>query len=86
MRCHRGLRTVGPAARADARAAGLPRGAVEIGGDGEVLWKGGNVMRGWEASGRPSTAADPTSGKLHTGDLGEIDGDATCGSRAARKI
>jgi long-chain-fatty-acid--CoA ligase ACSBG len=24
----------------------LPRGAVEIGGDGEVLWKGGNVGSG----------------------------------------
>ena len=54
----------------------LPRGEVEIGGDGEVLWKGGNVMRGYRGL-RTATdeAVDPSTRQLHTGDLGVIDGD-----------
>ena len=54
----------------------LPRGEVEIGGDGEVLWKGGNVMRGYRGLRKATDeAVDPSSRQLHTGDLGEIDGD-----------
>ena len=54
----------------------LPRGEVEIGGDGEVLWKGGNVMRGYRGLRKATDeAVDPSSHQLHTGDLGEIDVD-----------
>ena len=51
----------------------LPNGHCEIAPDGEVLWRGGNVMRGY-AGHAEATAAALDGGYLRTGDLGELVG------------
>mmetsp|Transcript_35412 Transcript_35412/g.119895 ORF Transcript_35412/g.119895 Transcript_35412/m.119895 type:complete len:669 (-) Transcript_35412:69-2075(-) len=51
----------------------LPNGHCEIAPDGEVLWRGGNVMRGY-AGRAEATAAALDDGYLRTGDLGELVG------------
>ncbi|KAH8098586.1 decanoate-CoA ligase [Aureococcus anophagefferens] len=48
-------------------------GAIAIAPDGEVLWRGGNVMRGY-AGRAEATAAALDDGYLRTGDLGELVG------------
>jgi long-chain acyl-CoA synthetase len=52
----------------------MPGGELKINEDGELLYRGPNVMLGyWN---RPDdTAATITDGWLHTGDIGEYDGD-----------
>ena len=52
----------------------LPHGDVEIGGDGEVLWRGGNVMKGYRGL-RKATDEAVERGQLHTGDLGTVGAD-----------
>ena len=49
----------------------LPRGALEIAPDGEVLWRGANNMRGYR--GLPAETDKALKDGLHTGDLGEVD-------------
>jgi long-chain acyl-CoA synthetase len=52
----------------------LPGIAIRIGGDGEVLIKGHNVLRGYWNN--PAATAEAVhDGWLHTGDLGELDDD-----------
>ena len=64
------LRPIGACGRA------LPMGLLEIGGDGEILWKGDNNMLGYKGLPSATEATLPSSsGKLHTGDIGQIDND-----------
>jgi long-chain acyl-CoA synthetase len=51
----------------------LPGTAVQVAADGELLVRGGQVMRGYQ--GDPTTTAEVLTedGWLHTGDLAEID-------------
>ncbi len=52
----------------------MPGGELRVAEDGELLYRGPNLMLGYW--GRPEeTAATIVDGWLHTGDVGEIDGD-----------
>jgi acyl-coenzyme A synthetase/AMP-(fatty) acid ligase len=52
----------------------LPDGSVSI-IDGEVVYRGPNVMMGYAESAADLSRGDDLGGVLHTGDLGELDAD-----------
>ena len=56
---------------------GLPLPGVEcrIGADGEVLLRGPNVLKGYHHDPKATEEVLDDAGWLHTGDIGEIDGD-----------
>jgi long-chain acyl-CoA synthetase len=58
--------TVGPA---------IPGCAVRLADDGEVLAKGGNIFRGYLNDPERTTESVDADGWLHSGDIGELDGD-----------
>jgi acyl-CoA synthetase (AMP-forming)/AMP-acid ligase II len=53
----------------------IPRGSFEIAGDGELVYRGPNVMMGYAESSGDLALGDTTGGVLHTGDLGRRDDD-----------
>ena len=64
----------------------LPGTTVRVADAGELLVRGGQVMRGYwrESRRRPEKCSSP-DGWLHTGDLGAIDDEGSCGSPGARR-
>lgn len=52
-----------------------PGGELKIGADGEILYKGPNVMQGYWNNPEATKAAIDADGFLHTGDVGKIDED-----------
>ena len=53
----------------------VPGSQIRIADDGEVLVRGGNVMRGYRKDPEKTSAAIDSEHWLHTGDIGSIDAD-----------
>jgi long-chain acyl-CoA synthetase len=53
----------------------VPGSEIRIADDGEVLVRGGNVMRGYRKDPEKTSAAIDSEHWLHTGDIGSIDSD-----------
>jgi len=53
----------------------LPGVECRIGADGEVLLRGPNVLKGYHRDPKATEEVLDDAGWLHTGDIGEIDGD-----------
>lgn len=53
----------------------VPGGTLKIAGDGEVLYRGPNVMKGYWDNPQATSEMIDSDGWLHTGDVGEIDSD-----------
>ncbi|QQZ14752.1 MULTISPECIES: AMP-dependent synthetase/ligase [Rhodococcus] len=72
-----GLATATPPERIKAGSVGLPLPGVELrtAPDGELLLRGGMVMRGYRADPARTAEALDEEGWLHTGDLAEVDDD-----------
>jgi acyl-CoA synthetase (AMP-forming)/AMP-acid ligase II len=51
----------------------IPGGSVSIAADGEIVYRGPNVMLGYAEHRADLARGDETGGVLHTGDLGRID-------------
>ncbi|MBC8141781.1 MAG: AMP-binding protein, partial [Armatimonadetes bacterium] len=51
----------------------LPRAEVRIAGDGEILFKGANIMRGYWKNDTATAEVIDAEGWLHTGDIGVLD-------------
>jgi long-chain acyl-CoA synthetase len=53
----------------------VPGSQIRVADDGEVLIRGGNVMRGYRKDPEKTSAAIDSERWLHTGDIGSLDGD-----------
>jgi long-chain acyl-CoA synthetase len=53
----------------------VPGSQIRVADDGEVLIRGGNVMRGYRNDPEKTSAAIDSELWLHTGDIGSLDGD-----------
>jgi long-chain acyl-CoA synthetase len=53
----------------------IPGVELKLGDDGEVLCRGGNIFRGYLGDHARTAAALDADGWLHSGDIGELDGD-----------
>jgi acyl-coenzyme A synthetase/AMP-(fatty) acid ligase len=53
----------------------VPGGSVSVAGDGEVIFRGPNVMMGYADTARDLARGDDLGGLLTTGDLGHLDDD-----------
>jgi long-chain acyl-CoA synthetase len=53
----------------------VPGGKLSIGGDGELVYQGDNVMMGYALGRADLGKGDELGGTLHTGDLARVDGD-----------
>ncbi|WP_189078351.1 AMP-binding protein [Mangrovihabitans endophyticus] len=53
----------------------IPHGNFDIAEDGELVYRGPNVMMGYAESASDLALGDVTAGSLHTGDLGQRDKD-----------
>jgi long-subunit acyl-CoA synthetase (AMP-forming) len=69
--------TINPLGEERLGTVGRPNAGLEIklANDGELLMRGGNVMRGYYKDPAGTAAAIDADGWLHTGDIGEIDAD-----------